>query len=80
MVVFKSKVREFPGGPVLPTLHFHCKAPRFDPSWRTKVPQAEGHGQKKKIVLNLKENAQVFCQIKIMKSFSFKGHIFFDDR
>lgn len=48
MVVFKSKGREFPGGPVLLTLHFHCKGPRFDPSWRTKVLQAEGHGQKKK--------------------------------
>lgn len=77
MVVFKSKVREFPGGPVLPTLHFHCKAPRFDPSWRTKVPQAEGHGQKKKNCFKSKGKCTGFLPNQNYEKLLFqRAHIF----
>ena len=40
------KVREFPGGPVVRTLCFHCRGHGFDP-W-TKIPHAPWHGQEKK--------------------------------
>ena len=43
----KDKSWEFPGGPVVRTLHFHCRGPGFNPGWGTKIPQAVRHGQKK---------------------------------
>ena len=30
----------FPGGPEVKTLHFHCREHRTDPSWETKMLQA----------------------------------------
>ena len=39
---------DFPGGPVVKTLYFHCRGHEFDPDWRTKIPQATQWGQKKK--------------------------------
>ena len=39
---------DFPGGPVVKTLHFHCRGHEFDPGWRTKISQATQCGQKKK--------------------------------
>ena len=39
---------DFPGGPVVKTLYFHCRGHEFDPDWRTKIPQAPQCGQKKK--------------------------------
>ena len=39
---------DFPGGPVVKTLHFHCRGYEFDPGWRTKISQATQCGQKKK--------------------------------
>ena len=44
----QQKFREFPGGPVVRTLHFHCCGPGLIPGWGTKIPQATQHGQKKK--------------------------------
>ena len=41
VMVFKS-FREFPGGPVIRTLQFHCRGNRLD-SWSHKP-----HGKKKK--------------------------------
>ena len=41
--------REFPGGPVVGTLHFHCWGPGSIPDWRTKIPQVAWCGQKKKM-------------------------------
>lgn len=77
MVVFKSKGREFPGGPVLLTLHFHCKAPRFDPIWRTKVPQAEGHVQKKKNCFKSKGKCTGFLPNQNCEKLLFqRAHIF----
>ena len=32
---------EFPGGPVVRTLHFHCQGRRFNPWLGTKISQAE---------------------------------------
>ena len=43
-----NKWMDFPGGPVVKTLHFHCRGHEFDPGWRTKIPQATQCGQKKK--------------------------------
>ena len=42
----ESRGREFPGGPVVRTLRFHC--PGLMPGQGTKIPQAVQHGQKKK--------------------------------
>ena len=36
---FKKQNREFPGGPVVKTLHFHCKGHRFDPWLGNKNPK-----------------------------------------
>jgi len=30
----------FPGGPMVKTLHFHCRGYWFDPGWGTKIPHA----------------------------------------
>ena len=39
---------DFPGGPVVKTLQFHCRGHELDPGWRTKIPQATQCGPKKK--------------------------------
>ena len=38
--------RDFPGGPVVRTPHFHCRWHRFNRE--TKIPHATWHGQEKK--------------------------------
>ena len=45
----KNANREFPGGPVVRTPHFHCRGPRFDSltGQGTKILQAARRGQKK---------------------------------
>ena len=47
--VEKEREKELPGGPVVRTLHFHCRGPGFDPRSGpgTKIPYAVQHGQKK---------------------------------
>lgn len=40
---FKILVRNFPSGPVVKAPGFQCRGP----SWRTKIPHAEQHGQNK---------------------------------
>ena len=40
--------REFPGGPVVRTQHFHGRRPGSIPGRRTKIPQTVWHGKKKK--------------------------------
>ena len=42
-----EKNRDFPGGPVVKTLHFHCRGKGSIPGWGTKIPHATPHGQKK---------------------------------
>ena len=38
---FKNNIlREFPGGPVVRTRHFHCSGPGSIPGGETKIPQA----------------------------------------
>ena len=37
-----TKAREFPGGPVVRTLRFHCWGPGSIPGWGTKILQARG--------------------------------------
>ena len=39
----EMQLRDFPGGPVVKTLHFHCRGCGFDP-WSGKMP----HGMAKK--------------------------------
>ena len=39
---------EFPGGPVVRILHFHCRGLGFDPCWGTKIPKAMWRGLKKR--------------------------------
>ena len=46
--VEREQTKEFPGDPVIRTLHFHCQGPRFIPGQGTKILQATLHGQKKK--------------------------------
>ena len=36
----KCEPEDFPGGPVVRTLHFHCREPGFDP-WLGKIPQVK---------------------------------------
>ena len=40
--------RESPGGPVVRTLHFHCRGPGFHPCQGIKIPQAARCGQQNK--------------------------------
>ena len=40
--------RDFPGGPVIKTPHFHCWGHGFNPWWGTKIPHVALCGQKKK--------------------------------
>lgn len=44
----KSYNWEFPGSPVIKTLHFHCRGPGTIPGRGTKISKASRHGQKKK--------------------------------
>ena len=44
--------REFPGGPVVRTQHFHCQGPVSIPGGGTKIPSAMPHGQKKKTIVH----------------------------
>ena len=39
--------RDFPGGPVVRTPHFHSKAPRFDP-WLGKISQGVAKRKERK--------------------------------
>lgn len=39
--------REFPGGPVLRTLCFHCKGPRFHPAWELGSHMLHGMAKRK---------------------------------
>ena len=58
----KKNLREFPGGPVLRTPHFHCQGPGSIPGQGTKIPQAAQHDQKrkkKKKILKWNENASL---------------------
>ena len=52
---------DFPGGPVVKTLHFHCRGYEFDPGWRTKISQATQCGQKKKKKKTIKKINR-YCQ------------------
>ena len=45
---YRGSRREFPGGPVVSTGHFHCLGLSSIPVPGTKIPQAVQHGQKKK--------------------------------
>ena len=40
--------REFPGSPVVKTRCFHCQDLGSISGWRTKIPQATQHSQKRK--------------------------------
>ena len=42
---------EFPGGPVVRTLHFHCRGLGFDPWLGTKIPKAMWRGLKKRLIV-----------------------------
>ena len=42
---------EFPGGPVVGTLWFHCPGPEFDSWWGNSDPTAMRYGQKKKKII-----------------------------
>ena len=70
----KGKRGEFPGSPVVRTLHSHCRGPRFNPWLGTKVLQDVRHGQKKKEKKekNLKTN-QPNKQTKGQRGQSFGG-------
>ena len=46
--VGKKLETEFPGGPVVRTLHFHCQGLGSIPGWGTKILQALKHNQKQK--------------------------------
>ena len=47
IVLIEMYFREFLGGPVVRTRHFHCQGPGSIPGQGTKIPQAMRHGQKK---------------------------------
>lgn len=42
----KGEISGLPGGSVVKTPHSHCTGLEFDPGHGTKMPQAEGRGQK----------------------------------
>ena len=42
-MVFKVTSWDFPGGPEIKTLHFHCRRCGFDP-WVGKIPWRREHG------------------------------------
>ena len=43
-----NNIREFPGGPVVRTQHFHCQGQGSIPGWGIKILQTMRHGQKNK--------------------------------
>ena len=51
---------DFPGGPVVKTLCFHCRWHGFEPGWGTKIPHAMQRGQKVKINLKLKNKKNIY--------------------
>ena len=46
-ILKKTQRREFPGGLVVKTWHFHCRGSGSIPDQGTKIPQATGHNKKK---------------------------------
>ena len=47
-LAFNSLTGDFPGGPVVKTLRFHCRGVGAIPGQGTKIPHAARHSQKKK--------------------------------
>ena len=47
-LVKMAQGRDFPGGPVVRALRFHCRGLGSNPGRGTKILQAERHSQKKK--------------------------------
>ena len=45
-VCSKTLFRDFPGGPVVKSLHSQCRGHEFNPGWGTKIPHATPRGQK----------------------------------
>ena len=45
-VGLKPEFLDFPGSPVVKTLHFQCKGCKFDLWLGTRIPHAAWHGQK----------------------------------
>ena len=50
IVVMKEPTEDFPGGPVVKTLRFHCRGLKFDP-WPRKLRSCILHGMAKKILI-----------------------------
>ena len=46
-LLIRENGREFPGGPVVRTLRFHCPGQSSIPGWGTKIPQTSWRGLKK---------------------------------
>ena len=42
---------DFPGGPVVKTLHVHCRGTGLVPGQKTKIPHASGCNQKITIII-----------------------------
>ena len=62
----KRLCREFPGGPVVGTPHFHAEGPpSISAGWGTSIPQAEQQSQKKKKKKLLEEN--IFATLEYTK-------------
>ena len=55
MDFLEMHVREFPGSPVVRTLHSHCWGPRFNPYQGTKISEATWLGQ------NIENKCQCLC-------------------
>ena len=51
MSVIKKTSGNFPGGPEVKTLHFHCREDRTDPRWDTKMLQAAWPKKKEKAIM-----------------------------
>ena len=47
-IISKNVLRDFPGGPLVKTAHFHCREHKFYPWWGTKVENAVRLDQKEK--------------------------------
>ena len=52
----QSTIREFPDSLVVRIWCFHCHGPDSISAWGTEIPQAVGHGQKKKGNQQLENN------------------------
>ena len=59
--VFKSKCRDFPGGPVAKTLHPQSRGPRFDPWSENWIPHATSKAQCSQI------NKSIFFKKQVQK-------------